>query len=111
MQLPSIISQIVAPDDLASVMEIAAANAQRLGMQYNKYINSVMTVIRHNYSPSHHFNDDELRTIVTVVDTIGHGSRGMMKRLKAACTGCGWCCSQTRRIVVNEKVTEQFLKN
>lgn len=102
MKIPKILDQILSPEDMTSVMEIATANAQRLGVKYNRFITSVVTVIRNNYPPSNRFDDEELQTIVAVADTIGHGSRGMMKRLKEACNGCGWCCSQTNRIVINE---------
>jgi hypothetical protein len=102
MQIHPILKRVVSPRDLASAIEMAAVNANSLGVKYDKYISRVISVIKNNYPPSTSFSDNELRIIVEVADAIGQGSRGVMKRLKASCTGCGWCCSKTDRIVLNE---------
>jgi Fe-S-cluster containining protein len=73
-----------------------------LGQKYQKFIAQVILVLRENFPSATVYNDADLAQLAAIADVIGHDSRAMMKRLKTACTGCGWCCSKTKRIVVTE---------
>ena len=101
MKLPLILNNVFSSEDLGIAEELAAANFKNLGAKYERYIAKSIPGLKANFPAAASFTDDELREIMAVADVVGLDSRGMMKRLKYACTCCGWCCSKTQRIVVS----------
>ena len=75
------------------------------GERYRQYLSTVGAALLKVFPPAASFTPDELVDIIAITDVIGPDSRAIMKRFKESCTGCGWCCSQTRRIVVEEEDT------
>ena len=73
--------------------------------RYRQYVATAGAALLKVYPPAEIFSPEELIDIIAVTDVIGPDSRAIMKRFKEACNGCGWCCSQTRRIVVEEEDT------
>jgi uncharacterized protein len=73
--------------------------------RYQRYVATVGTALLNIYPQAKVFSPEELVDIISITDIIGPESRAIMKRMKEACTGCGWCCSQTRRIVIDEADT------
>ncbi len=91
--------------DLAKARETASIRLSMLGVKYEKYIDRAAARLLELYPAAMSVPEAELSDIIRVADVVAIDSRGMMKRMKSACSGCGWCCSQTRRIVVNEEDT------
>jgi len=91
--------------DLAEARKIAASHFEIIGDKYKKYVAKVGAELLNAYPAANAFSPEELIDIIAVTDVIGTDSRGLMKRLKASCTGCGWCCSETKRIVIDEEDT------
>jgi uncharacterized protein len=73
--------------------------------RYQEYVATAGTALLSIYPQAKNFAPAELVDIISITDIISPDSRAIMKRMKEACTGCGWCCSQTRRIVVDEEDT------
>lgn len=95
--------------DLAEARKIIARYLNSdFSEKYQKYVATVGTALLTVYPPAKNFTPSELVDIISITDIIGPESRAIMKRLKEACTGCGWCCSQTRRIVIDESDTERI---
>ena len=103
-----ILLRVFFENDLDRISTLAATNFRNLGEKYERYLSKVISVLRNEYQPSEAYRDTELREIAAVADVVGHDSRAVMKRLKKACTGCGWCCSQTKRIVVREEDADRI---
>jgi hypothetical protein len=89
--------------DLAKAREIAASHFTSIGPKYERYVSQAAATLMELYPAARDIPADELKEIISVTDIIAIDSRGMMKRLKASCNGCGWCCSETRRIIVDEE--------
>ncbi|APV44053.1 hypothetical protein Dform_00698 [Dehalogenimonas formicexedens] len=96
----------IADTDLSEARKIVTRHLNSdFGEKYERYIATVGAALLKVYPPARNFSPSELVDIVSITDIIGPESRAIMKRMKEACTGCGWCCSQTRRIVVDEADT------
>ena len=94
-----ILSRIVKATDLEAIEKLIPVKRQSVGFKYDMYLAQVVEVLTSKHQSSvEGIAPDELKRIVTVVDLIGVESHGLMKRLAAACTACGWCCSQTKAI-------------
>ncbi len=91
-----------AEQDLATVKEMASVKRQKLGVKYDRFIDRVSEALRANYPGAFAMPDGQLKELVATIDVIGEESRGLMKKLGEYCAGCGWCCSQTSRIVVTK---------
>lgn len=104
-----IVSRILNEADLPSIERIAEVKRQLVGPKYDQYIVKAIQVLKryHPYAVAS-MNDDDLRKTVEIVDVISVESHGMLKRLSGACTGCGWCCSQTSDIIVTEEDTTRI---
>jgi Fe-S-cluster containining protein len=72
------------------------------GEKYKEYLAKVRLALLEVYPPAREYSPSDLQDITSIAAICGEVSRGAKKRLKEACTGCGWCCSQTSRIVVEE---------
>ncbi|PVV84420.1 YkgJ family cysteine cluster protein [Dehalogenimonas alkenigignens] len=94
--------------DLAAVQAMVADKRQKVGIKYDRFITRVAEVLRTNYPSAFPMPDDQLKELVAAVDVIGEESRGLMKKLGEYCAGCGWCCSRTSKIVVNQKDAERI---
>lgn len=94
--------------DLAAVKAMVADKRQKVGVKYERFITRAVEVLRTNYPSAFPMPDDQLKELVAAVDVIGEESRGLMKKLGDYCTGCGWCCSMTGKIVVNQKDAERI---
>jgi Fe-S-cluster containining protein len=93
----------ISDPDLAEARRLAATHfTGSFGEKYKKYVARVGAALLEIYPPAIDLTPEELIDVIAVIDVIGLDSRGIMKRLKEACTGCGWCCSQTKRIVIDE---------
>jgi hypothetical protein len=94
----------ITESDLVEARKIIARYlTSDIGERYRQYLATVGVELLKVFPPASAFVPDELIDIIAVTDAIGPDSRAIMKRLKQACTGCGWCCSKTRRIVVEEE--------
>jgi len=90
--------------DLAEARRLAATHFQgSFGEKYRKFVARVGASLLEVYTPAASLSPEELIDVISVTDIIGADSRGIMKRLKESCTGCGWCCSQTKNIVIDEE--------
>ncbi len=97
--MSDILSRIVKPADLEAIEKMIPVKRRSVGFKYDMYLARVLEVITSKHQASiEGIAPAELKRIVTVVDLIGVESHGLMKRLAAACTACGWCCSQTKAI-------------
>ncbi len=96
----------VSDADLAKARELAAGHfVGSFGEKYKKFVAQVGIALLEIYPPAKELSPLEIIDVISVIDIIGLDSRGIMKRLKEACAGCGWCCSKTKRIVVDEEDT------
>jgi len=92
-----------AEQDFASVKAMVAVKREKLGVRYDRFISKVAEVLRANSGGKLAMPDDQLKELVATIDVIGEESRGLMKKLGDYCTGCGWCCSKTSKIVVSKE--------
>lgn len=107
--MSAILSRIVKETDLAAIEKMVVVKRRTLGPKYDRYKERVIEVLGSKYpSAIAGLDTVELKQIITVVDIIGVESHGMMKRLGGACTGCGWCCSQTAGIIVTAEDAERI---
>ncbi len=91
-----------AEKELAEVKAMVETKRQKLGVKYDRFVASVVEVLRANNSAFTPMSDEQIKELVMFVDVIGEESRGIIKKLGEYCTGCGWCCSQTSKIVVTK---------
>jgi Fe-S-cluster containining protein len=105
--MASIFQDLGIPEsDLVEARKIVARYfTSNFGERYRQYLAAVGAALLKVFPPAAAFAPEELIDIIAVTDVIGPDSRAIMKRLKEACNGCGWCCSKTRRIVVEEEDT------
>ncbi|ADJ26441.1 protein of unknown function UPF0153 [Dehalogenimonas lykanthroporepellens BL-DC-9] len=97
--------------DLEKAQELIADKRRVIGPRYDEYLNRTAVLLRDNFPQMFQaMTDDNLRNFIAVVDISGGPSRGQMKRWAEACDGCGWCCSQTSRIVVTAEDVERISK-
>jgi hypothetical protein len=89
--------------DLAKARETAAIRLSMLGVKYEKYIGLAADRLLEIHPAAGSVPQAELIDLIRIADVVAIDSRAMMKRMKSACSGCGWCCSQTRRIVIDEE--------
>ena len=76
---------------------------------YEPYIQRVADILRKEFPVElQTIADDNLRNLISFIHLSCNPSRGLMKRLETACDGCGWCCSQTSKIVVTKTDAEQI---
>jgi Fe-S-cluster containining protein len=94
--------------ELAEVKAMAETKRQKLGVKYARFVSRVVEVLRANDPAFVTMSDDQMSELVMLVDVIGEESRGTMKKLGEYCTGCGWCCSQTTKIVVTKEDAERI---
>src|SRR5512135_1673609 len=93
----------ISDSDLAEARKTAAVRLTgEFGDKYQQYLDRVSAALLQVYPPAAGYSPEELRDVVSIVAVCGTVSRGAKKRLKEACTGCGWCCSRTGRIIVEE---------
>ena len=81
---------------LERILTLTDSNFSCLGNKYQLFIEKVVGMLKERYQPASQFSDVDLAKLVGVADVVGHDSRAMMKRLKEACIGCGWCCAKTK---------------
>ena len=81
---------------------------QKLGVKYERFVSQVIAVLRANDPAFTTMSDEQMRELVGLVDVIGEESRGTLKKLGQYCTGCGWCCSKTSKIVVIKEDAERI---
>ncbi len=93
-------------EDLIEARKIVAKYfVSNFGERYRQYLSTVGMALLRVFPPAASLTPDELVDIIAITDVIGPDSHSLMKRLGESCTGCGWCCSQTERIVVEEEDT------
>ena len=92
--------------DLVEAREKVAFHRNgEFGEKYKEYLAKVSLALLEVYPPAREFSPTDLQDVVSISAICGEVSRGAKKLLRDACTGCGWCCSQTSRIVVEEQDT------
>ena len=107
--MSDILSRIVKATDLEAIEKLIPIKRRSVGFKYDMYLAQVVEVLTSKHQSSvEGIAPDELKRIVTVVDLIGIESHGLMKRLAAACTACGWCCSQTKAIHIPAAEVERL---
>ncbi|MDV2989762.1 MAG: YkgJ family cysteine cluster protein [Dehalogenimonas sp.] len=91
---------IIMPD-VSRAQEIIATKCKAIGPRYGVFLKRTGELLRQNFPRVFQdMTEENLMNFIAVVDISGGPSRGQMKRLQEYCDGCGWCCSQTSRIVV-----------
>jgi hypothetical protein len=79
------------------------------GEKYPRFLEAVACLLRAEFPQVFgRMPDDKLYELISFVDVVGEESQAMMKRLKEACAGCGWCCSQTAGIIVSAGDAERI---
>ena len=102
--------------NLETVLELVKAKRKKHGEKYDRFVRAVAQVLRSEF-PGTFANTPEghLAELISLVDVVGEDSQGMMKRLKEACAGCGWCCSQTIGVIVSaddaDRISRQLKQN
>jgi Fe-S-cluster containining protein len=92
----------IPPDDLSTARKHVNITRQKIGPRYDAYLNKVVEALREGFPLAFQsMTDENLREFVALIEFTTDVSHGFMKRLKEACDGCGWCCSQTSHIVVS----------
>jgi uncharacterized protein len=97
-----------AQKDLAEVKAMVEIKRRKLGVKYERFVSQVVAVLRANNSAFETMSDEQVVELVGLVDVIGEESRGTFKKLGEYCTGCGWCCSKTSKIVVTKEDAERI---
>lgn len=87
---------------LERILTLTDSNFSCLGNKYQLFIDKVVEMLKERYQPASQYTDVDLAKLVGVADVVGHDSIAMMKRLKEACIGCGWCCAKTNKIIIEE---------
>lgn len=94
---------------LAPVRALIEQKQKRHGEKYQRFIRAVAALLRAEYPEVFgKMPDDRLSGMIAFVDVFVEDSKAMMKRLKDACTGCGWCCSQTSGIIISAEDAERI---
>ena len=94
---------------LESVMQLIGEKKRKHGEKYDRFVAGVAGVLRAEFPDAFgSMADNKLAELISFVDVVGEDSQGMMKRLKEACAGCGWCCSQTAGIIVSAEDAERI---
>jgi Fe-S-cluster containining protein len=106
--LEQIDAESKAQQDLETIKGMVALKRQKLGVKYNLFTAKVAEVLRANYPGFTAMPDEQMNDLVASVDVMGEESRGLMKKLGEFCAGCGWCCSQTSKIVVTKADVEHI---
>jgi uncharacterized protein len=95
--------------NLQTVMELIAQKRKKRGETYERFLWTVAQLLRAEFPDNFsELPEAQLQNLIAFVDTVGEDTQAMMKRLKAACAGCGWCCSETGSIVVSAEDAEQI---
>jgi hypothetical protein len=94
-------------------MELIREKRRKHGEKYDRFVAAVAGLLRSEFPGAFaRMPDERLAELIAFVDVVGEDSRGMMKRLKEACAGCGWCCSQTVGVIVSagdaERISRQL---
>ncbi|XUX00743.1 MAG: YkgJ family cysteine cluster protein [Dehalogenimonas sp.] len=105
-----LLSGLLKESELATLAQIATVKRDLQGARYDTYVDRVIEVLKVRYPELNKLLSAELRDVATMVDVWGIESRSMMKMLKDACIGCGWCCSQTSTVIVDREDTERISK-
>jgi Fe-S-cluster containining protein len=94
---------------LEAVLDLIAEKRKKHGRKYECFISAVAEVLRTEFPEAFgKMPEERLAELISFVDVVGEDSQGMMKRLKEACAGCGWCCSQTVGIIVSPEDAERI---
>ena len=89
-------------EHLEEVLELVAKKRTKHGEKYDRFLWIVAQCLRAEFPQNFDgMPENQLLNLIAFVDVIGEDSQAMMKRLKEACAGCGWCCSQTIGIIVS----------
>ncbi|PPD57345.1 YkgJ family cysteine cluster protein [Dehalogenimonas etheniformans] len=95
--------------NLKSVLEMIGQKRKKHGERYERFLWTVAQLLRVEFPGTFAgMSEAQLRQLIAFVDTVGEDTQAMMKRLKDACAGCGWCCSQTGNIVVSAEDAERI---
>jgi Fe-S-cluster containining protein len=96
-------------DGLDAVMGLIAEKRKKHGQKYDCFVGAVAEVLRAEFPEVFgKMPEERLAELIAFVDVVGEDSQGMMKRLKEACAGCGWCCSQTVGVIVPAEDAERI---
>jgi hypothetical protein len=93
-------SESKAEQDLAAVKAMAADKRRKLGVKYDRFISRVAEVLQAMYPSAFQMPHEQFLELIATIEVIGEESRGLMKKLGDYCSGCGWCCSKTSKVVV-----------
>jgi Fe-S-cluster containining protein len=105
-----ILQGVFTTSELAIATEMAEANRKKLGPKYDTYINRVTHVLKSSFPETSKISDEVLFEIVAMIDLVELESISIMERYKTACVRCGWCCTQTKSIIVSPKDVKRISK-
>jgi len=95
--------------NLEAVLDLVAKKRQKHGEKYDRFLWTVAQILRTEFPEAFAgMSESQLLNLIAFVDVVGEDTQGMMKRLKDACAGCGWCCSQTIGIIVSAEDAERI---
>jgi Fe-S-cluster containining protein len=98
-----------AEKSVAAVMDMVDKKRRKYGEKYDRFIAAVAGLLRAEFPQTFGpMPDEQLSGLISFVDALGEDSQNMMKRLKEACTGCGWCCSETAGVIVSAEDAERI---
>ena len=98
-----------AVQDVQNVLELVANKRKKHGEKYDRFLWTVAQLLRAEFPDIFAaVPEAQLLNLISFVDLVGEDSQGMMKRLKDACAGCGWCCSQTIGIIVSAEDADRI---
>jgi len=95
--------------DVGAVLELVTKKRQKHGEKYDRFLWTVAELLRQEFPGDFaRMPEAQLINLIGFVDVLGEDTQGMMKRLKDACAGCGWCCSQTVGVIVSAEDAERI---
>ncbi len=95
--------------ELEAVTELVAKKRKKHGEKYDRFLWTVARLLRAEFPQSFDsVPENQLVNLISFVDVMGEDTRRVMKRLKDACAGCGWCCSQTIGVIVSAEDAERI---
>lgn len=98
-----------AEKDLQAVMELVDQKRKKHGEKFDRFLWTVAKFLRAEFPDTFAgVPEEQLINLIAFVGVIGEDTQGMMKRLKDACAGCGWCCSQTIGVIVSAEDADRI---
>jgi uncharacterized protein len=96
-------------NNLHAVLDLVAQKRKKHGEKFDRFLWTVAQLLKTEFPETFaKMPEDQITNLIAFVGVIGEETQGMMKRLKDACAGCGWCCSQTVGIIVSAEDADRI---